>query len=743
MVHISSQDKPPKKSDDRPYVELRVAEAKNRDVIRGKIRLDNEAMRKIGISTGEIVEIQGQRVTAAVAWPAYPEDLKRSIIRMDGVIRQNAGVSLSDKVVITKAMPSKAINVVFAPAQLNLSLDFGFESFVKRKLLGYPLTENDTVMIPVLGRANPFIVVSCDPMGIVIVTDDTKLEVTDKPVDAKAGGKTVISYEDIGGLEDVIQKLREMVELPLKHPILFEKLGIDPPRGVLLHGAPGVGKTLIARAVAHESTAHIITINGPEIMSKYYGESEQRLRSIFREAEDKSPSIIFIDEIDAIAPRREDTPGEVERRVVAQLLASMDGMVGRGQVIVIGATNREAAVDPALRRPGRFDREIEIGVPSAEGRYEILQIHTRGMPLAEDVDLKYYAEKTHGMVGADLQSLTRESAMRTLRRFLPEIDLDAESIPVEILDRMEVTNDDFASAVKEVQPSALREVFVEIPKVKYTDIGGLDDVIVQLKETVEWPIKNPEVFIRIGITPPTGILLYGPPGTGKTMLAKAVANESEANFISIKGPELLSKWVGESEKAIRDIFRKARLASPSIIFFDEIDSMASRRGMGSDASVTERVISQILTEIDGLESLNNVVVLAGTNRPDIVDPALLRPGRFDRLIYVKPPNNEGRKDILDIYTRKMPLGDDVNLEEIAKLLDGFVGSDIEALCREAGLFALRENIESDSITHQHFVSAKDRVHATMTAAAMEYYDKVESQLKTQHSPKVKHIDGFQ
>jgi transitional endoplasmic reticulum ATPase len=706
--------------------------------------LDNEAMRKIGISTGEIVEIKGQRITAAVAWPAYPEDLKRSIIRMDGVIRQNAGVSLSDKVKVIKAMPSKAANVVFAPAQLNISLDFGFESFVKRKLLGYPLTESDTVMIPVLGRANPFVVVSCKPAGIVIVTDDTKLEVTDKPLDERIGARTKISYEDIGALEDVIQKLREMVELPLKHPILFEKLGIDPPKGVLLHGPPGTGKTLIARAVAHESTAHFITINGPEIMSKYYGESEQRLRSIFREAADKAPSIIFIDEIDAIAPRREDTSGEVERRVVAQLLASMDGMGGRGQVIVIAATNREAAVDPALRRPGRFDREIELGVPNAEGRYEILQIHTRGMPLSENVDLKYYAENTHGMVGADLQALTRESAMRTLRRFLPEIDLDAESIPAEILDRIEVTNDDFADAAKEVQPSALREVFVEIPKVKYEDIGGLDDVIMQIKETVEWPIKNPEAFTRLGITPPSGVLLYGPPGTGKTMLAKAVANESKANFISIKGPELLSKWVGESEKAIRDVFRKARQASPSVIFFDEIDSIASRRGMGSDSSVTERVISQILTEIDGMETLSNVVILAGTNRPDIVDPALLRPGRFDRLIYVQPPDNDGRKDILDIYTRKMPLGEDIDLEAITKLLDGFVGSDIEALCREAGIHSLRENIDSISVMQRHFLDAKEKVHATMTMAAQEYYEKIEAQLKTDHGKEAKgRSDDFQ
>ncbi|MHA2502303.1 MAG: CDC48 family AAA ATPase [Candidatus Kariarchaeaceae archaeon] len=727
---------------DRPEVELRVAEAKNRDVIRGKIRLDNDAMKEIGISTGEIVEIEGKRITAAVAWPAYPEDLKRNIIRMDSVIRKNAGVSLSEKVKVRRAKVEKATHVVFAPAQLNVSLEFGFESFVKRKLLGYPLTPNDTVMIPVLGRANPFVVASSKPEGIVLVTDDTKLEVTDQPI-KEINAKTTISYEDIGGIDGVITKLREMVELPLRHPILFEKLGIDPPKGVLLHGPPGVGKTLLARAVANETSAHFITINGPEIMSKYYGESEQTLRSIFREAEEKSPSIIFIDEIDAIAPKREDTTGEVEKRVVAQMLASMDGMAGRGQVIVIAATNRASAVDPALRRPGRFDREIEIGVPSAEGRYQILQIHTRGMPLADDVDLRFYSDNTHGMVGADLQALTREAAMRTLRRFLPDIDLEAETIPAEILDAMEVTNDDFTEAAKEIQPSAMREVFVEIPKVNYADIGGLDDVIQQMKETVEWPINNPQAFERIGIDPPSGILLYGPPGTGKTLLAKAVANESEANFISIKGPELLSKWVGESEKAVREVFRKARMAAPTVIFFDEIDSIASRRGSGmGDSGVTERVISQLLTEMDGLESLNNVVVLAGTNRPDIVDPALLRPGRFDRIIYVKPPSLEGRKDILDIYARRMPLGEDVNLEEIARLLEGFVGSDIEALCREAGIIALREDIKATQAMHQHFIKAREKVHATMTPQAQEYYEKLESELKTDQRVAKERVTGF-
>lgn len=719
--------------DKRPSVNLKVAEAKNRDVIRGKIRLDNESMRIIGISTGEIVEITGTKVTAAVAWPAYPEDLKNPIIRMDSVIRQNAGISLSEKVTVKKANPSKAQKIVFASIQNNVSFEFGFETFVKRKLLGYPITINDTVMIPVLGRANPFVVISLIPESVAIVTDDTELEITDESAVLKGIEHAKITYEDIGGLDDIIQKLREMVELPLSHPILFEKLGIDPPKGVLLHGPPGVGKTLIAKAVAQETKAHLIKLNGPEIMSKYYGESEERLRSIFREAEDKAPSIIFIDEIDAIAPKREETSGEVERRVVAQLLASMDGISSRGQVVIIAATNRQSSIDEALRRPGRFDREIEIGVPNVDGRREILLIHTRGMPLADDVNLNEFAATTHGLVGADLHAFTREAAMRTLRRFLPDIDLEAETIPLEILDKMEVTKEDFEEVKKEIQPSVLREIFVEIPKVTYSQIGGLETVIQELKESVEWPIKHPEAFTRMGITPPAGILLYGPPGTGKTLLAKAVANESQANFISIKGPEILSKWVGDSEKAIRETFRKARQASPTVVFFDEIDSLASRRGMSSDTSVTERVISQLLTEIDGLESLNNVIVLAGTNRPDIIDPALLRPGRFDRLLYVKPPDSVGRRAILEIYMKDMPLDTDVDKEKLSKLLDGFVGADIEAFCREAGLIALREDINTTKISERHFLSAKEKVYATMTPAAIEYYDKIEQTLKVQHT----------
>ncbi len=711
------------------WVELVVAEAKSRDVIRGKVRINNDAMRKIGINTGDIVEIQGKKTTAAIAWPAYPEDNIRSIIRMDSIIRKNAGVSIQDKVKIRKAGVKEAKRVIFAPGEINLpTKDYGFIKFVKRKLSGFPLTKGDTIMIPVLGRANPFMVVEIVPEGIVKITEQTEIEITDKLANEFSNPNN-ISYEDIGGLQDILQKIREMVELPLKHPILFETLGIEPPKGVLIHGPPGVGKTLIAKAVAHETKAHFITINGPEVMSKYYGESEKKLRQIFKRAEDNAPSIIFLDEIDALAPSRESTTGEVERRVVAQLLALMDGMSGRNKTIVIGATNRINAVDPALRRPGRFDREIEISVPNVEGRLHILQIHTRGMPLADDVDLHKYASISHGMVGADLKALAREAAMRTLRRFLPRIDLDQDIIPAEILDEMQVTDQDFLDASKEVQPSALREVYITVPNVTYDQIGGLRDIILEMQETVEWPIKYPDAFERIGITPPGGILLYGPPGTGKTLLAKAVANESEANFISIKGPELLSKWVGESEKGIREIFRKARLANPAIIFFDEIDSIAPRRGMGMESGVTERVISQLLTEIDGLEPLNNVVVIASTNRPDILDPALLRPGRFDRLVYVKPPDVEGRREILGIYTEKMPLASDVNLELISRELDGFVGADIEALCREAALNALREDIDAKVVEHRHFMDAKSKVHATFTSAAQEYYDKIELEIK--------------
>ncbi|MHA1198883.1 MAG: CDC48 family AAA ATPase [Candidatus Heimdallarchaeaceae archaeon] len=710
-------------------ITLRVAEAKQRDVGRGKVRLDSMAMSKIGVSTGDIVEIVGKRSTTAVAWPSYPEDLKKEIVRCDGVIRRNAGVSLGDKVVVKKAKVSVARQVTLAPEQMSVNIDFSFENFVKRKLLGQPLSRKDTVLIPILGRAIPFNVVSTVPSGIVVVTEGTQLKVAEKPL--VEGEKTApsISYEDIGGLHQEILKIREMVELPLKFPQLFEKLGIDPPKGVLLHGPPGCGKTLIARAVANESEAHFIVINGPEIMSKFYGESEQRLRSIFKDADENSPSIVFIDELDAIAPKREDVTGEVERRVVAQLLALMDGMVGRGQVIVIGATNRPNAVDPALRRPGRFDREIEIHVPDRDSREEIMLIHTRGMPLAPDVELKSLADVTHGYVGADLEALSREAAMKTLRRVLPSVNLEEESIPADILDNLEVTHDDFVQARKEITPTAIREVFIESPDIPWEDVGGLKSVINEIREAIEWPLTNPEAFKRIGIKPPRGILLYGPPGCGKTLLAKAVATESDANFISVKGPEVLSKWVGESEKAIREVFRKARMASPSIVFFDEIDSLTPRRGMSSDSNVTERVISQLLTELDGLVELKDIVVIAATNRPDIVDPALLRPGRFDRLINIDAPNQKGRLEILKIYTRNMPLDSTVVLKELASSTEGFVGSDIEALCREAGMIALRTDFEVEKITMEHFKEALQKVYPTVTPDVVKYYQKIEEKFK--------------
>lgn len=710
-------------------ITLRVAEAKQRDVGRGKVRLDSMAMSKIGVSTGDIVEIVGKRSTTAVAWPSYPEDLKKEIIRCDGVIRRNAGVSLGDKVVVKKAKVSVARQVTLAPEQMSVNIDFSFENFVKRKLLGQPLSRKDTVLIPILGRAIPFNVVSTVPTGIVVVTEGTQLKVAEKPLLEGEKAAPSVSYEDVGGLHQEIQKIREMVELPLKFPQLFEKLGIDPPKGVLLHGPPGCGKTLIARAVASESAAHFIVINGPEIMSKFYGESEQRLRSIFKDAEDNSPSIVFIDELDAIAPKREDVTGEVERRVVAQLLALMDGLVSRGQVIVIGATNRPNAVDPALRRPGRFDREIEIHVPDRDSREEILLIHTRGMPLAQDVELKALADVTHGYVGADLQALTRESAMKTLRRVLPSVNLDEESIPSDILDQLEVTHEDFLQALKEITPTAVREVFIESPNVPWSDVGGLKPVVTEIREAIEWPLTQPEAFKRVGIKPPRGILLYGPPGCGKTLLAKAVATESEANFISVKGPEVLSKWVGESEKAVREVFRKARLAAPSIVFFDEIDSLTPVRGGSSDSNVTERVISQLLTELDGLEELKDIIVIAATNRPDIVDPALLRPGRFDRLIYVNPPNQKGRSQIFKIYTRDMPLAQDVSIKDLAAATEGFVGSDIEALCREAGMIALREDFNVESVGMKHFNEALDKIHPTVTQDLLKYYESIMERFK--------------
>lgn len=724
-------------------ITLKVAEARQRDIGRQKVRIDGLSMRQINVTTGDVVEIKGKKTTAAIAWPAYPEDQNAGLIRMDKLLRNNADVGLSEKVTVSKANAKNAKLVTLAPFQTPVAIDYSFENFVKRKLLGYPLTEDDTVLIPILGKSLPFTVTSTTPKGIIRITEDTELKVIDKPVQISEDALPRTSYEDIGGLGDQIRRIREMVELPMKHPELFQKLGIDPPKGVLLHGPPGCGKTLIAKAVANESAANFTTINGPEIMSKFYGESEQRLRQIFKDASAKAPTIIFIDELDAIASKRAEVTGEVERRVVAQLLALMDGMVSRGEVMVVGATNRPNAIDPALRRPGRFDREIEIGVPDRDGRREILLIHSRGMPLAEDVNLDLIAEKTHGYVGADLQALCRESAMKSLRRFLPDIDFADKVITPELLDKLEVTHEDIQSAMKEIQPSAIREVFTEIPNIRWTDIGGLDNQIREIKEAIEWPLRFKESFTRMGINPPRGVLLFGPPGCGKTLLAKAIATESEVNFISIKGPEVMSKWVGESEKAVREIFRKAKMSAPTIVFFDEIDALAPRRGSGfGDSGTTERVISQLLTEIDGLEMIKQVVIIAATNRPDIVDPALLRPGRFDRFVLIPPPIEKSRLKILKIFTKDMPIADDIDIKQLAKEIEGFSGADIEALCREAAMLALREDMNQELVSMKHFTAAKRKVHASITPDMMKYYEKAAEKFKrssvevTQLSPTI-------
>jgi transitional endoplasmic reticulum ATPase len=585
-----------------------------------------------------------------------------------------------------------------------------------------------------LGHAIPFTVSKTRPHGIVKVTTESRLTILNEPA-PEAKGLPRTTYEDIGGLHEEIQRVREMVELPLRHPELFQRLGIEPPKGVLLHGPPGCGKTLLARAVANESEANFYSINGPEIMSKFYGESEARLREIFQQAQQNAPSIIFIDELDAIAPKREEVTGEVERRVVAQLLALMDGLSGRGNVIVIGATNRPGALDQALRRPGRFDREIEIGVPDKKGRYEVIQIHTRGMPLAEDVDLKKLSDMTHGYTGADLSALGRETAMKALSRYLPQINLEEERIPPAVLEKMEVKMEDFVNAYKEVTPTAMREVYIEVATVHWSDIGGLDEVKQHLKEAVEWPMKQPEIFKRLNIKPPKGVLLYGPPGCGKTLLARAVATESEANFISIKGPEVFSKWVGESEKAIREVFRKARMAAPAVIFFDEMDSLTPQRGSGgSDSGVSERVISQLLTEMDGILTLQDIVVVAATNRPNLIDPAVLRPGRFDRLIYVPEPDEKSRLQILKLYTTGMPLNKDVDLTQVAVQTKYYSGADLENICREAAMHALRRDIAASEVTMKDFQDALKEVGPSVSPDMEKWYKGFMQQVRQVQKP---------
>ncbi|MEE9474964.1 MAG: CDC48 family AAA ATPase [Candidatus Hydrothermarchaeaceae archaeon] len=731
-------------------IELKVAEAMKNDVGRGIVRLDTKTRDALEVSAGDIIEIAGKKSTGAIIWRAYPEDEGLGIIRMDGFLRQNADVSLGDKVNVKKAEIKDAQKVTLAPTQ-TIRFSVGFGDFLKRRLLGRPVTVGDRVVVGVLGTTLPFTVGRTTPAEIVRITDFTEISVKEGPV-KPAEGIPRITYEDIGGLKDEVQKIREIIELPMKHPELFERLGIEPPKGVLLHGPPGTGKTLIAKAVANETHAFFNPLNGPEIMSKFYGESEENLRKVFKEAEDNAPSIVFIDEIDAIAPKREEVQGEVERRVVAQLLSLMDGLKARGRVIVIGATNRPDALDPALRRPGRFDREIVIGVPNRDGRKEILQIHTRGMPIAEEVeeedervDLDRLADLTHGFVGADLEALCKEAAMNALRGIIDEIDLEKETVPPEVLEKIKVTKKDFEETLKVAEPSALREVFAEIPDVGWEGVGGLKDIKQELQESVEWPIKHPATFVKMGIKPPRGVLVFGPPGCGKTLIGKAVANESEANFISIKGPEILSKWVGESEKAIREIFKKAKQAAPCIIFFDEIDSIASVRGMETGARVGDRVLNQMLTEMDGLEELHNVTVIAATNRPELLDPALLRPGRFDKVLLVQSPDSEARLEILKVHTKDMPLDGDVDFNAIVKNTSGYAGADIEALCREAAMTAIRETLSENGdfdkkkVTQGHFRGALNKIRPSITKEVKESYENFLMRYETLELEKLSYV----
>ena len=737
-------------------IELRVAEALQQDVGKGIIRIDKGLLSKIGVTPGNVVEIIGKRTTGAIVGQAYPADVGLEIVRMDGLGRSNAGTSIGEMITIRHVNIRAAKKVVLAPATKGLRI-MASGDIIKRNIMGRPVARGDVMSLISPRRTREtfkefpasekifreffetttpfslgeikFTVVSTNPAGIVRINDETEVEVRPEAVEIIEKKVPDVTYDDVGGLKQEIFKVREMIELPLRHPEIFDRLGIDPPRGVLLHGAPGTGKTLLAKAVANESGSNFVAINGPEVMSKYVGEAEKKIRDLFKEAEENAPTVIFIDEIDAIAPKREEVTGEVERRVVAQILALMDGLKERGKVIVIGATNRPDALDHALRRPGRFDREIELRVPDREGRSEIMQIHTRGMPLNDDVDMEEIADITHGFVGADLAALSRESAMNALRRILPELNLEEQTILPEVLDKLFVTNNDFMEALKSISPSALREVFIEVPNIRWEDIGGLEELKETLKEAVEWPLTHSEDFRRIGIQPSKGILLFGPPGTGKTMLSKAVATESKANFISVKGSEILSKWFGESERKIAEIFKKGRQASPCIIFFDEIDAIAPMRGSGvGEPRVVERMVNTILSEMDGLEELRGVVVIGATNRPDLIDAALLRPGRFDEVVLVSPPDEKARQDILGVHVKNMALDDDVNIENLAKKTEGYSGADIEALCRKAGVIALHENIKIEKVSKRHFEAALKKISPSTTPQTKEYYEEVARRL---------------
>ncbi|TFF95525.1 AAA family ATPase [Candidatus Thorarchaeota archaeon] len=701
-------------------VRLKAAAAMPKDQGRGIVRLNSQVRSKLGVRSGDYVLLQGSKETVAICWPSLKEDEVLDMIRMDGLIRNNAGVKLGEMVEVSAATAPEGGRGVLAPSQ-PVRFQSGFENYLKQQILNRPVTRGDIVIVSSIGQGLQFTVTATAPGKHVRVAPSTELEVLTKP--AKPEDVTVpqVTYEDIGGLSKELQRIREMVELPMKSPELFRRLGIEPPKGVLLHGPPGTGKTLIAKAVANESGATFRLINGPEIMSKFYGESEGKLREVFEDAEKNAPSIIFIDELDSIAPKRAEVSGEVERRVVAQLLSLMDGLAGRGQVIVIGATNRVDDVDEALRRPGRFDREITIGVPDKKGRLEILQIHTRSMPLEEDLDLERLAGTTHGFVGADLASLAREAAMHALRRALPHVDPETGDIPAEVLNDLYVTQEDFDTALAEVSPSALREVLVEKPNVRWHDVGGLEDVKMQLREAVEAPLNHPDVFEDMGIRAPKGVLLFGPPGTGKTLLAKAVATESEANFISIRGPEIFNKYVGESEKAVREIFKKARQTAPCVLFFDEIDAVMASRSQRDETGVSKRIVNQFLAELDGMQALQNVLVIGATNRADILDPAVLRPGRFDGVVFVPPPDKEARVEILKVHTRDMPLADDVDLKEIARLTEGYSGADIEGLCREAAMAAVRGDWKAKPVEMKHFEQAMNEIRPSISSEDAQRY----------------------
>ncbi|MFL6309585.1 MAG: CDC48 family AAA ATPase [Nitrososphaera sp.] len=695
-------------------VSLKVAETNPKFVGRGMALVDPKVMDEMELSTGDVIEISGKKKSYVLLWSSQSDDHGKKLIRIDGYTRNNIGIGIDDTVKVRKVNVKKAEQVILAPTEeLNI---VGLEEYLPELLEGRVVTRGDIIPLNIMGRRIGFAVSNTSPTDTASLIDSNTEFVIGSVPKTAAKGVPRVSYEDIGGLKNEVQKVREMIELPLRHPEIFDRIGIEAPKGVLLHGPPGTGKTLLAKAVASETNANFYSISGPEIMSKFYGESEERLREIFKEAEQNAPSIIFIDEIDSIAPKREEVSGDVEKRVVSQLLTLMDGIKSRGKLVVIGATNRPNAIDPALRRPGRFDREIDIGIPDEQGRLDILLIHSRGMPLTGDVNLESIAKVTHGFVGADLEALSKEAAMRSLRRILPEINLDQPKIPAEILNKIKITKQDFDEALRDVQPSAMREVLVQRPNIGWDDIGGLHQVKEELVEAIEWPLKHADLFAEANIEPPKGILLHGSPGTGKTMIAKAVAATSEANFISIKGPELISKWVGESEKGVREVFRKARQAAPCVIFFDELDAIAPRRGGGSegDGHVTERVISQMLTELDGLEDLKGVVVIGATNRPDIIDEALLRPGRFDRILEVPAPDKEARKQIIQIHTKKRPLESNVNLDKLIDMTEGMTGADIAALVNAAAMGAIKDHVSQKSdtklrISMKHFETALDRI----------------------------------